>query len=58
VHFLNKLKAERAGKKTVVQVIDGAIDDDVRTLPFQFCTFYKVTVVSAQTEHKKALAWG
>jgi len=29
--FLNKLKAERSGKKVVVEMIDGILDDDVRT---------------------------
>jgi len=29
--FLNKLKAERTGKKVDVEVLDGVLDDDVRT---------------------------
>ena len=29
VGFLNKLKKERTGKKVDVEVLDGAIDDDV-----------------------------
>jgi len=35
--FLNKLKAERSGKKVVVEMIDGILDDDVRTLHLFVC---------------------
>jgi len=39
--FLNKLKAERTGKKTEVEVLDGVLDDDVRThnLLLNYCIF-------------------
>ena len=43
--FLNKLKAERSGKKVVVEMIDGILDDDVRTPHLFVCSLLSSVLV-------------